>query len=127
MCLNPVYLLLVRRRSLFIFVVNRRVPWGFPIKSGDRCFMRGRETGNQSVVHFAREPNHDVNTRERASVNLRCSVLMGSCLHGVLRVPPALLPTANELESFVLVQMTDTSLFGNDRSLHFGASKVMVL
>lgn len=50
---NPVYLLLVRRRSLFIFLINRRVPQGFVIKPGDRCFMRGRRTGNQSVVHFA--------------------------------------------------------------------------
>jgi hypothetical protein len=32
MHLNPVYLLLVRRRSLFIFLINRRVPWGFLIK-----------------------------------------------------------------------------------------------
>lgn len=100
---------------------------GLPIKSGDRCFMRGRETGNQSGVHFAREPICDVNTQERASVNLCRSVLMGSCLRGILPVPPGLLPTANELESFVLVLMADTPLSRNAGSLHFGARKVMVL
>lgn len=53
MCLSALYLLLVRRRNLFIFLINRRIPWSFLIKPGDRCFTRGRETGNQSVVHFA--------------------------------------------------------------------------
>lgn len=53
MCLGAVCLLLVRRRSLFIFLINRRVPQGFLIKPRDRCFTRGRGTGNQSVVHFA--------------------------------------------------------------------------
>lgn len=61
-----------------------------------------RERDRESISgSFRREPTHDVNTRERASVNLCHSVLMamGSCLHGILPVPPALLPTANELEN----------------------------
>lgn len=61
-----------------------------------------REKDRESISgSFCREPVHDVNMQERASVNLCHSVLMrmGSCLHGILPVPPPLPPTANELEN----------------------------
>lgn len=63
MCLSALYLL-VRRRGLFIFLINRRISWSFLIKPGDRCFTRrrDRESINGS---FCREPIHDVNMQER--------------------------------------------------------------
>lgn len=52
---NLVYLLLVRRRSLFICLINRRVPQGFVIKPKDICSTRRGRTGNKSVLCCAED------------------------------------------------------------------------
>lgn len=127
--LDLVYLLLVRRRSLFICLINRSVPRSFVIKPGDICSTRQGRTGNQSVLCCAEDqPMIRAWRKRQGQVCVTQDQWEWDPGFSEFWGATPLLYRTSELKTFSwLVGQTDVSLSWDDWQLHLETWKVTAL